>query len=167
MQDANQLSGELAKVADRTGLVYVVVYQPKNLTKPGTFHALKVKVNVAGARVSARSGYYEPRPYTALSPIEKLEGIITPSSLHNDRSHSGTPDIDPKQHRLLLHGMVARPLSFTVDALLSYPMTSRIHFLECAGNSNRNLAPQPAQIPDVSSAVPTIVPPHRARPTLR
>lgn len=72
VQDANQLSGELAKVADRTGLVYVLVYQPKNLSKPGTFHALKVKTTVAGARVSARSGYYEPRPYAALSALEKM-----------------------------------------------------------------------------------------------
>src|SRR5262249_21193082 len=28
-----------------------------------------------------------------------------------------------------------RPLIFTMDALLRYPMVSRIHFLECAGNS--------------------------------
>jgi sulfane dehydrogenase subunit SoxC len=92
-------------------------------------------------------GDLAPGSGVALSPIEKLEGIITPSSLHNDRSHSGTPDIDPKQHQLLLHGLVARPLTFSVDALLRYPMTSRIHFLECSGNSNRNLAPQPAQVP--------------------
>ena len=107
------------------------------------------------------SRYEEPvqrhvlRPYgdlapgsgAALTPIERLEGVITPSSLHNDRSHSGTPDIDPKQHQLLLHGLVARPLTFSVDALLAYPMTTRTHFLECAGNSNRNLTPQPLQVP--------------------
>jgi sulfane dehydrogenase subunit SoxC len=92
-------------------------------------------------------GDLAPGSGVALSPIERLEGIITPSGLHNDRSHSGTPDIDPKQHQLLLHGLVARPLTFSVDALLAYPMTSRIHFLECSGNSNRNLAPQPAQVP--------------------
>lgn len=92
-------------------------------------------------------GELAPGSGAALSPIERLEGIITPSSLHNDRSHSGTPDIDPKQHQLLLHGLVARPLAFSMDALLAYPMTSRIHFLECSGNSNRNLVPQPAQVP--------------------
>lgn len=70
--DANQLSGELAKVADRTGLVYVLVYQPKNLSKPGSFHALRVRVTAPGARVSARAGYYEPRPFTALSPLERM-----------------------------------------------------------------------------------------------
>jgi sulfane dehydrogenase subunit SoxC len=79
-------------------------------------------------------------------PIEALEGTITPNDLHFVRNHNGTPDIDPKQHRLLIHGMVDRPLVFTVDALLRYPMSSRIHFLECGGNSGRNLAPQPLQL---------------------
>jgi sulfane dehydrogenase subunit SoxC len=92
-------------------------------------------------------GDLAPGSGAALAPIERLEGIITPSSLHNDRSHSGTPDIDPKQHRLLLHGLVTRPLMFSVDALSRYPMTSRIYFLECSGNSNRNLLPKPAQVP--------------------
>jgi sulfane dehydrogenase subunit SoxC len=69
------------------------------------------------------------------SPLEWLEGTITPSGLHFERHHSGVPDIDPAQHRLLIHGLVRRPLIFTVDALLRYPMVSRIHFLECSGNS--------------------------------
>src|SRR5215470_13270741 len=69
------------------------------------------------------------------TPLESLDGMITPSGLHFERHHSGVPEIDPAQHRLLIHGMVKRPLIFTVDALLQYPMVSRIHFLECAGNS--------------------------------
>ena len=92
-------------------------------------------------------GDLAPGSGASLSPIESLEGIITPSSLHNVRSHSGTPDIDPKEHRLLIHGMVARPLMFTVDSLLSYPMTTRTHFIECSGNSGRATTPQPAQVP--------------------
>jgi sulfane dehydrogenase subunit SoxC len=69
------------------------------------------------------------------TPLEALEGVITPSGLHFERHHSGVPDIDPAQHRLLIHGMVKRPLVFTVEALLRYPMVSRVHFLECSGNS--------------------------------
>jgi sulfane dehydrogenase subunit SoxC len=61
--------------------------------------------------------------------------MITPAGLHFERHHSGVPDIDPEQHRLLVHGLVRRPLIFTVGALLRYPMVSRIHFLECSGNS--------------------------------
>src|SRR5688572_31515844 len=69
------------------------------------------------------------------TPLESLEGMITPSGLHFERHHGGVPDIDPDKHRLLIHGMVKRPLIFTVDALLRYPMVSRVHFLECSGNS--------------------------------
>jgi sulfane dehydrogenase subunit SoxC len=92
-------------------------------------------------------GDLAPGSGAALTPIESLEGIITPSSLHNTRSHSGTPDIDPRQHRLLLHGLVARPLTFSMESLWRYPMTTRTYFIECSGNSLRALAPQPAQIP--------------------
>jgi len=69
------------------------------------------------------------------TPLEMLEGALTPGGLHFERHHSGVPDIDPSVHRLLIHGLVRRPLIFTVEALLRYPMVSRIHFLECSGNS--------------------------------
>lgn len=80
------------------------------------------------------------------TPLESLEGVITPSGLHFERSHSGVPDIDPAKHRLLIHGMVQRPLIFTVDALLRYPMVSRVHFIECAGNSQLLYQPAPPNL---------------------
>ena len=80
------------------------------------------------------------------TPLEALEGMITPSGLHFERHHSGVPDIDPDTHRLLIHGMVKRPLLFTVDALLRYPMISRIHFLECSGNSQFLYQPIPPNL---------------------
>jgi sulfane dehydrogenase subunit SoxC len=79
----------------------------------------------------------------SFTPLERLNGMITPSGLHFERHHSGVPDIDPNAHRLLIHGLVKRPLVFTVDALLRYPMVSRIQFIECSGNSRRNLSPAP------------------------
>ncbi len=72
VRNANSLGPELGKMEERTGLVYLLVYQPKQLSKPGTFHALKVKVGAPGAKVLARSGYYEPRPYASLSPFEQV-----------------------------------------------------------------------------------------------
>ena len=76
-----------------------------------------------------------PNPATqgigvARTPLQLLDGTITPNGLHFDRSHSGTPDIDPDQHRLLIHGLVKRPLLFTLEALARYPMESRIAFIE-------------------------------------
>ena len=80
------------------------------------------------------------------TPIEALDGIITPSGLHFERHHSGVPDIDPDTHRLLIHGLVKRPLIFTVAVLLRYPMVSRIHFLECSGNSLIMYGPTPPDL---------------------
>ena len=79
---------------------------------------------------------------TARTPHHLLDGIITPSGLHFERSHSGIPEINPDQHKLLIHGLVQRPLVFTMDALHRYPMESRIAFIECAGNSQALNAPQ-------------------------
>jgi sulfane dehydrogenase subunit SoxC len=83
---------------------------------------------------------------TARTPLHLLDGTITPSGLHFERSHSGIPDIDPDQHRLVIHGLVRRPLVFTIEALHRYPMQSRIAFIECAGNSFVLNAPQPQPV---------------------
>ncbi len=69
------------------------------------------------------------------TPLDKLEGIITPSALHFERHHNGIPAIDPAQHRLLIHGLVDKPLIFDLESLSQYPLVSRIQFLECSGNS--------------------------------
>src|SRR4051812_48454542 len=83
---------------------------------------------------------------TARTPLHLLDGIITPSGLHFERSHSGIPDIDPEQHRLLIHGLVKRSLVFTMETLHRYPMQSRLAFIECAGNGLLLHAPQPQQM---------------------
>ncbi len=79
------------------------------------------------------------------TPLESLEGVITPSSLHFERHHNGVPDLDPDTHRVLIHGLVERPLLFSIEALSRYPLVSRIQFLECSGNSAGNNAPEPPQ----------------------
>jgi sulfane dehydrogenase subunit SoxC len=81
------------------------------------------------------------------TPLEHLEGIITPGALHFERHHNGIPDIDPAEHRLMIHGLVDRPLMFDFESLLRYPQVSRIQFLECSGNSGGNNAPEPPQQP--------------------
>ena len=68
------------------------------------------------------------------TPLQELDGIITPNGLFYERHHGGVPTIDPAQHRLLLHGLVERPLIFTMDDLRRFPSESRVHFLECSGN---------------------------------
>jgi sulfane dehydrogenase subunit SoxC len=71
--------------------------------------------------------------FHVLTPLQDSSGIITPSSLFYTATHRGSyvPDIDPKEHRLMIHGMVDRPLIFTMDELKRLPYVSRIHFIEC------------------------------------
>jgi sulfane dehydrogenase subunit SoxC len=81
----------------------------------------------------------------AWCPLQDLEGIVTPNGLHYERHHDGVPAIDPAAHRLLIHGLVEKPLVFDVPTLLRYPMQSRLVFIECGGNSNAGWNPEPIQ----------------------
>jgi sulfane dehydrogenase subunit SoxC len=72
---------------------------------------------------------------TSLTPLQDLTGIITPAPFHFDTAKGHPPpDIDPREHRLLIHGMVDRPLIFTLEELKRLPSVSRVYFLECASN---------------------------------
>ena len=72
------------------------------------------------------------------SPLQHLQGIITPNSLHFERHHAGVPDIDPVGHKLVINGMVRQPLVFEYEDLLKYPMVSKVYFIECSGNGRSN-----------------------------
>ncbi len=87
------------------------------------------------------------RPWTGTSrtPLHLLEGTLTPNGLHFERHHNGVPDIDPNRHELVIHGLVKRPLAFSVETLMRYPMESQIHFVECSGNSGSFNQREPQQ----------------------
>jgi hypothetical protein len=66
------------------------------------------------------------RDYGFRTPLQNSVGIITPASLHFVLSHGyDPPDIDPRQHRLMIHGMVGidrralfgRPAGVPLDPL--------------------------------------------------
>ena len=95
----------------------------------------KFEANVGRGAIVEHNALYESGPGSVRAPLQFLEGMITPNGLHFERSHNGIPDIDPAQHKLVIHGLVKQPLVFTLDDLARYPMTSRIHFVECACNS--------------------------------
>lgn len=73
----------------------------------------------------------------SLAPLQDLHGIVTPSALHFERHHNGVPRIDPARHRLLIHGLVERPMIFTLADLKAFPAATRLAFIECSGNSGR------------------------------
>ena len=73
--------------------------------------------------------------WDARTPLAEMIGTITPASLHFISSHGNTPpDINPKDHRLIIHGMVERPLVFTLEELMRLPYVNRIHYIECINN---------------------------------
>src|ERR1051325_10991286 len=81
-----------------------------------------------------------PETGSSFTPIQDSVGTLTPSSLHYERHHSGIPTIDPAQHRLVIHGMVERPLSLSIEEIRRLPSLTRILFLECGGNSGSEWA---------------------------
>ena len=85
-----------------------------------------------------------PEAASSRTPLDETYGIITPSALHFERHHAGVPDIDPSTHKLLIHGLVKRSLIFTMDELKRLPSISRVHFVECSGNSGGEWSPKGA-----------------------
>jgi sulfane dehydrogenase subunit SoxC len=102
--------------------------------------------------LGARSPFVKPvrGPHTgmtvgsSLTPLQELNGPITPSDLHFERHHAGIPVIDPAKHRLMIHGLVDREVVFTLDELQRFPQVTRTYFIECSGNGRHAFRdPQP------------------------
>ncbi len=105
------------------------------------------------SRLGERAPGEQPRrvmgnPAVAASsrtPLEQLRGIITPADLHFERHHAGVPAIDPDRYELLIHGMVDRPMTFSLADLKRFPAESRIGFVECSGNGGAAYSRNAAQ----------------------
>ena len=86
----------------------------------------------------------------SFTPIHQLSGTIVPSDLHFERHHAGVAQIDPNRYKLLVHGLVDRPLSLTLDDIRRFPPVTRTHFLECAGNGRTAYrSPKPEMTPQL------------------
>jgi len=70
----------------------------------------------------------------SFTPLQDLKGIITPSGLVFERYHGGVPSVNPDDHRLMIHGLVSRPLMLSMDQLMRFPSVSLIRFIECPAN---------------------------------
>jgi sulfane dehydrogenase subunit SoxC len=81
----------------------------------------------------------------ARTPHHLLRGTVTPNSLFFSICHTAVPDIDPAQHKLVIHGLVKQPMVYTLDALSRYPTVTRMAFVECSGNSAPMFSNQPVQ----------------------
>jgi sulfane dehydrogenase subunit SoxC len=93
------------------------------------------------AQVGSRSPFVAPArtPFgdtvgSSLSPLQDLTGTITPADLHFERHHAGIPLIAPDGHTLTIHGLVERPVTFSLSDIKRFPQVTRTHFIECSGN---------------------------------
>ncbi len=100
--------------------------------------------NALGDRSAFEAPRRTPSASSSQSPLDLLNGMITPSDLHFERHHAGVPQIDPDRYTLTIHGLVDRPTVYTLNDLKRFPSVSRIMFLECSGNSGSGWAKGPA-----------------------
>lgn len=129
---------------DKTGLVHDL---PKSMRSAGDDFSNYGKPSKYEKKVIRWVSANRTTPGNGVSwtPLHELSGTITPNGLHFERHHNGVAQIDPVKHRLVIDGLVERPLSFDVKSLLRYPMVSRICFIECGGNSNSSWLNTPNQ----------------------
>ena len=90
-----------------------------------------------GSRAPTETAQRRTTTTHSLTPHQVLHGIITPSALHFERHHNGVPVIDPDRHRLVIHGLVDRPLTFSMTDIARFPSVTRTLFIECSGNSGK------------------------------
>jgi sulfane dehydrogenase subunit SoxC len=146
--NARRVTRRGALVAGTTGFVgAAVTLAGQRADQAARPHVPADPTKVQGANASdlgTRSPFEQPkrvslnqRRTSSQTPLQDLEGIITPSDLHFERHHGGVPTIDPKRYSLLIHGMVERPTVFTLADLKRFPAKSVIRFIECSGNGGR------------------------------
>jgi len=100
---------------------------------------------VLGTRSPFEKPVKKPSDTSSRTPLQDLYGTITPSDLHYERHHGGVPTIDPNKYELLIHGLVEKPMIFSLQDLKRFPSVTRIAFLECSGNfrgGNEKATPQ-------------------------
>ena len=96
--------------------------------KPSQFEAHVMRKNVPWLTSDSISS-------VNFTPLHELDGIITPNGLCFERHHAGIAEIEPGAHRLMINGLVEKPLVFTMADLRRFPRENRVYFLECAANS--------------------------------
>ncbi|PRY86816.1 sulfite dehydrogenase [Donghicola tyrosinivorans] len=74
------------------------------------------------------------------TPIHALDGTITPQGCAFERHHSGAIELAKEDYRLMINGLVDRPLVFTYEDLERFPREQHVYFCECAANTGMEWA---------------------------
>lgn len=74
-ENTNNINALMGQMLRRTGVTYVLSFQPEKIKTDGSFHRLRVELkgpNARGARPVFRTGYYAPRPYKEQPVMQRL-----------------------------------------------------------------------------------------------
>jgi DMSO/TMAO reductase YedYZ molybdopterin-dependent catalytic subunit len=89
-------------------------------------------------------------------PLEALRYPVTPAGLHYLLIHYDIPAVDPERFELSVGGLVAEPLTLSLDELRARPAVELEVTMECAGNGRALLpGPRPVSQPWFAEAVGT------------
>ncbi|CAG8440928.1 15057_t:CDS:2 [Funneliformis caledonium] len=78
-------------------------------------------------------------PFNSEPPLPLLmeKGFITPTPLHYVRNHGPVPKIDWDTHRLIVDGLVTKPLNLSMNEIVKLPYREFPITLVCAGNRRK------------------------------
>ena len=94
---------------------------------PSQFEREVIRRNVPWLTASSQSS-------VNFTPLQDLEGIVTPNGLCFERHHGGVAEINPTDYRLMINGLVDREMIFSLEDLKRFPQVNKFYFLECAAN---------------------------------
>ena len=82
--NSNDLTGGFERLTKAPEYLYLLEFSPQGVTQDGTYHSLKVKVNVKGAKIRSRAGYFaeKPTPVKASESLGWLAESDEPFALH-------------------------------------------------------------------------------------
>lgn len=138
--DLHQVSNLQAGAAD---LVTLHIYTPP-LLRMGTYSLTE--------RRRGEDVWMEERkvvtasPENSETPLESIQGWVTPNRLFFVRNHFEAPSIDLPSWRLRIEGCVSRPMEWTWEQLLALPQRSVFATVECAGNGRSFLQQKAAGV---------------------
>jgi VWFA-related protein len=73
VRNFNDPAEAMSEVLERTSVTYLLAVQPEKVKLDGAYHKLNVKVALdeRGLEILHKPGYYAPKPYSELDPVER------------------------------------------------------------------------------------------------
>ena len=112
-----------------------------------------------GSGLAASDSFYPEEIQLALRnrgmPLEALRYSLTPTGMHFLLIHFDIPEVDAGKWQLKVGGLVANPLSLTLEDIKQRPSRTLAVTMECAGNGRALMNPRPLSQPWLLEAVGT------------